>query len=76
VLRGRLRLTWTYGGERYRDETIREVADAFLRRLRALIAHCLSPEAGGFTPSDFPLAALDEEGLGRLADLLSLAAER
>ena len=30
--------------------------------LRALIAHCRSPEAGGYTPSDFPLAGLRPGG--------------
>ena len=35
-------------------------------RSRRSIAHCLSPEAGGFTPSDFPLAGLDQAALDRL----------
>ena len=34
--------------------------------MRELIAHCLSPDAGGFTPSDFPLAGLDARELGLL----------
>jgi hypothetical protein len=35
----------------------------FLRRLRELIAHCLSPDAGGYTPSDFVQADLTAEQL-------------
>jgi microcystin synthetase protein McyA len=35
-----------------------------------LIDHCLSPEAGGFTPSDFPLADLDQQQLDQLANIL------
>jgi amino acid adenylation domain-containing protein/non-ribosomal peptide synthase protein (TIGR01720 family) len=75
VLGGRLRMGWTYGGEQLRDDTIRRLATGFLRRLRDLISHCISSAAGGFTPSDFPLAALDEQGLGRLSALLSQAEE-
>jgi hypothetical protein len=38
--------------------------------LQALIAHCQSPEAGGFTPSDFPLARLEAQTLNKLSALL------
>src|SRR4030095_15527665 len=31
-----------------------------------LAAHCLSREAGGFTPSDFPLAGIGQTALDRL----------
>jgi NRPS condensation-like uncharacterized protein len=37
-----------------------------LEALEALIAHCQSPEAGGYTASDFPLARLGEQTLTRL----------
>ncbi|MGQ4733628.1 MULTISPECIES: condensation domain-containing protein, partial [Streptomyces] len=35
-------------------------------RLRELIEHCLTEEAGGLTPSDVPLAGLDQVALDRL----------
>ena len=35
----------------------------YLQQLRALIAHCQSPEAVGYTPSDFPLARLSQKQL-------------
>ncbi|HEX5720291.1 MAG TPA: amino acid adenylation domain-containing protein, partial [Thermoanaerobaculia bacterium] len=73
VLRGRLRMGWTYGSELYDASTIEALAEGFLARLRELISHCLSPTAGGFTPSDFPLASLDEETLTRLSSLISQA---
>ena len=44
---------------------MRGVAEAFLAALRELIEHCCAPEAGGVTPSDFPLAALDQATLDR-----------
>ncbi len=32
----------------------------FLQSLRELIQHCVSSDAGGYTPSDFPLCGLDQ----------------
>src|SRR5262249_38257088 len=62
----RLVLTWTYSAGLHRAETIQRLAQGTLERLRRLIAHCLAPEAGGPTPSDFPLAGLDQAALDRL----------
>jgi amino acid adenylation domain-containing protein/non-ribosomal peptide synthase protein (TIGR01720 family) len=61
-----LRVTWTYSSAVHRPETIQSLAQSFLSALQALIAHCLSPEAGGYTPSDFPLARLDQAQLDQL----------
>ncbi|MCP4656086.1 MAG: non-ribosomal peptide synthetase, partial [bacterium] len=57
---GRLRVAWQYSRERHRRATIRELADRYLEALRELVRHACSPEAGGCTPSDFPLARLDQ----------------
>jgi amino acid adenylation domain-containing protein/non-ribosomal peptide synthase protein (TIGR01720 family) len=57
VFAGRLRLTCTYSERRDRRETIERLASSVAAKLRELIAHCRSAEAGGYTPSDFPLAA-------------------
>jgi non-ribosomal peptide synthase protein (TIGR01720 family) len=54
--RGRLKMSWNYSTQVHRRETIATVAEKFLVALRSLIEHCRSSEAGGFTPSDFPLA--------------------
>lgn len=67
---GQLRVSWTYSSQRFREESVRALADAFLAELRGLVEHCLGEEAGGFTPSDFPLAGLDQGELDRLADSL------
>ncbi|WP_437755167.1 amino acid adenylation domain-containing protein [Sorangium sp. So ce1389] len=66
VVGGRLRVTWSYSGARHRPETIQRLSEDFAARLRALIARCLEPGAGGCTPSDFPLARLDQATLDRL----------
>ncbi|MGZ7056884.1 MAG: amino acid adenylation domain-containing protein, partial [Candidatus Angelobacter sp.] len=60
VVQGRLQLDWNYSGKLHRRETIEALADRYLDCLRELIAHCLSPDAGGFTPSDFPLTKLTQ----------------
>jgi non-ribosomal peptide synthase protein (TIGR01720 family) len=67
VAAGQLALTWTFANL-YRSETIERLAQRFLVVLQELIAHCLSPKAGGYTPSDFPMAALDEQKLDDLIE--------
>ncbi|HXU44303.1 MAG TPA: condensation domain-containing protein, partial [Thermoanaerobaculia bacterium] len=66
VLGGRMELTATFGGNVHRRATIERLLDAFARELRAIVEHCRQPEAGGFTPSDFPLARIDQGALDRL----------
>jgi amino acid adenylation domain-containing protein/non-ribosomal peptide synthase protein (TIGR01720 family) len=67
---GRLHLSVLYGARRYERATIEALAAAFAGSLRDLIALCRSPGAGGFTPSDFPLAGLDQHRLDALAGAL------
>ncbi|HEU0076673.1 MAG TPA: amino acid adenylation domain-containing protein, partial [Longimicrobiaceae bacterium] len=45
---------------------MRRLAADVLDELRALVAHCTSPGAGGHTPSDFPLARLSQAELDGL----------
>ncbi|WP_134929006.1 non-ribosomal peptide synthetase, partial [Pseudomonas protegens] len=66
VYGGELVLRWTYSGERFDAELIGELADAYLGELQSLIAHCLRDDAGGLTPSDFPLARLTQAQLDGL----------
>ena len=67
---GCLRSEWTYNENLHRRETVQHLADEFLEALRALIAHSALPDAEGYTPSDFPLAALNEEKFRKLSSLL------
>jgi non-ribosomal peptide synthase protein (TIGR01720 family) len=65
-----LQLEIIYSNALHRRTTIQNLADNMLECLESLIDHCLSPDAGGFTPSDFPDAGLSQEELDRLvADL-------
>src|SRR3712207_8776522 len=45
--------------------TIERLARSYVRALQTLIAHCLAAETRGDTPSDFPLAAIDQAQLDR-----------
>jgi amino acid adenylation domain-containing protein len=57
---------WGYSRALHRAETVERLAERFLDELRALVAHCRSPHAGGYTPSDFPLARIGAEALDAL----------
>ncbi|MEU5579215.1 non-ribosomal peptide synthase/polyketide synthase [Streptomyces huasconensis] len=66
VQEGRLELGWTYPASVYDQATVERLAEDMLAALREIVAHCARPEAGGRTPSDFPLADLGQEQLDRL----------
>nr|AHB82071.1 non ribosomal peptide synthetase [Jahnella sp. MSr9139] len=66
VTEGRLQVSWTYSPEAHRESTLQALASGFTAEIEALIAHCRSPEAGGYTPSDFPLARLNSAILDHL----------
>jgi amino acid adenylation domain-containing protein/non-ribosomal peptide synthase protein (TIGR01720 family) len=66
VTGGTLRVSFTYSGEIHDRATIERLAAAYRAALLAAIAHCRTPGAGGFTPSDFPLARLDQSRLDRV----------
>jgi non-ribosomal peptide synthase protein (TIGR01720 family) len=63
---GRLQVEWAFSESLHSRATIERLAERYLDRLRALIAHCRSDEAGGYTPSDFPLADIDADTLALL----------
>jgi amino acid adenylation domain-containing protein/non-ribosomal peptide synthase protein (TIGR01720 family) len=66
VINDRLEVRWTYSPHLHPEKTIQQLADEFLAALKGLIEHCQSPRAGGRTPSDFPLARLNQPTLDRL----------
>ncbi|MGW4943412.1 non-ribosomal peptide synthase/polyketide synthase [Actinoplanes sp. NPDC004185] len=67
VTDGCLQLDWTYSHEVHDEATVRRLAEAMVAALRDIVAHCARPGAGGRSPSDFPLAALDQAAVDRLA---------
>jgi amino acid adenylation domain-containing protein/non-ribosomal peptide synthase protein (TIGR01720 family) len=76
VQHGQLRLQFGYSDNLHRRETIERLSQLVLEALQALISHCRLADAGGMTPSDFPLASLDVKKLSRLAEKLAAADAR
>ncbi|NOR69055.1 MAG: amino acid adenylation domain-containing protein, partial [Methylomarinum sp.] len=68
ISEGRFQVSWSYSGERYCKDTIERLAENYLQHLNALITHCLLPDTGAYTPSDFPLISLKQTDL----DILNL----
>lgn len=71
VFDDRLQVDWVYSKNLHAAATIERLAEDYMETLRNLISHCLSSEAGGFSPSDFPEADLDQEDLDDLLKQLN-----
>ncbi|MEQ5836822.1 amino acid adenylation domain-containing protein [Marinobacter sp. NFXS9] len=75
---GQLRLHWTYSESRFDRPQVDALAEAYRQALTSLIERCRE-HAGGLTPSDVPLARLDQAQLDTLdnpaniEDILPLA---
>ncbi|HEY0607972.1 MAG TPA: amino acid adenylation domain-containing protein, partial [Herpetosiphonaceae bacterium] len=70
ISQGQLHMEWTYSAALHSQAAIEWLAQGYLGALRTLIDHCRAPEAGGYTPSDFPLAHLDQQAVSKLSALL------
>ncbi|MFS0516458.1 amino acid adenylation domain-containing protein [Nostoc sp. UIC 10607] len=66
VVDGQLQLSCAYSEAVHSQSTIEALTQGFLTALRSLISHCQSPEAGGYTPSDFLLTKLTQQQLDEL----------
>src|SRR6266850_2315894 len=66
VAGGCLELHWSYSLRRDSRAAVEALAQNYGKALRELIAHCLLPGMGGYTPSDFPLVRLGQEDLDKL----------
>jgi amino acid adenylation domain-containing protein/non-ribosomal peptide synthase protein (TIGR01720 family) len=53
VIGGQLRVQLSYSEQIHQREHVEQLIEAVKEALEELIAHSLSPEAGGYTPSDF-----------------------
>jgi amino acid adenylation domain-containing protein/non-ribosomal peptide synthase protein (TIGR01720 family) len=63
---GALRTEWSWWPRAHDRASIADLAARATAALRGVIRHCTAAEAGGYTPSDFPLAELDEDRLAAL----------
>ncbi|HEX5107390.1 MAG TPA: amino acid adenylation domain-containing protein [Vicinamibacterales bacterium] len=66
VIGGAFQASWTCGTDDATCRAVQELAAEFLKALREVIAHCRSSRGWGRTPSDFPLARLDQPALDGL----------
>jgi len=65
IVSGKLEIEWQYSENFHQKTTIENLAHTYQKSLEALINHCLSVE-GGYTPSDFPDADLNQTELDEL----------
>ncbi|MER6175999.1 amino acid adenylation domain-containing protein [Streptosporangium sp. NPDC001681] len=63
---GRLQVTWYYSPNLHEPATVERLAHEFAATVERIVGHCAEPGAGGRTPSDFPLARLDQASLDSL----------
>ncbi|OAE15932.1 hypothetical protein A2T76_14750 [Pseudomonas brenneri] len=66
VYGGELSVSWLYSSQMFDEQTIERLADDYILELTALIEHCCQPDNQGTTPSDFPLAGLNQRQLDAL----------
>lgn len=66
VVEGRLKVEWQYSEHFHCWATVENLANEYIEALEAIIIHCLSPDAGGYTPSDFPEVEFSQEALDEL----------
>jgi amino acid adenylation domain-containing protein/non-ribosomal peptide synthase protein (TIGR01720 family) len=63
VVDKRLQISCRYNQKVHRSDTIKKLVHGYLECLRRIIGHSREENAGGYTPSDFPLAGLSQEQL-------------
>ena len=76
VVNGKLQLDWTYSAAKHKNSTVSSLAQKFLTACASLIAHCQSAEAGGYTPTDFPKAQLNQKDLDKLLAKINRTSEK
>ena len=67
MIKGQLKLSWTYSQQFYHKVTIANLADNYLIALLEIIKHCHT-DISSYTPEDFSLVQLDQT---QLDDILS-----
>lgn len=62
----KLKINFTYSRNIHSKETIESFADSYLNALKNIITHCTDSDNGGYTPSDFSAAGLNQQELDNL----------
>jgi len=71
VADGKLQLSWAYNTKIHQRTTIERLANSFIEALTGIIHDCLSSEAFGYTPTDFPDADITQAELDELVESLT-----
>lgn len=72
----KLQVTWRYSKNLFKPATIKLLANNFIQALTDLVNEGILSETSIYTPSDFPLAVLDQSSLDKLvAEFKSSASE-
>lgn len=66
-----LHITWTYNPTYHSRDIVEQLAESMQSIMQSLIAHSHTLKESVYTPSDFPLANLDKQGLQKLSALLN-----
>ena len=69
-------MEWRYSTKRHAAGTITGLAADYSQTLDNLIGHCLSGDADGASPADFPLSDLDQDALLEIEEQLRDVDER
>jgi amino acid adenylation domain-containing protein/non-ribosomal peptide synthase protein (TIGR01720 family) len=75
VVDHQLRVRVEYSEREHDRGDVLRLADGMMRGLRKILEHCRRPGAGGYTPSDFPLAHLDQAKLDAALATVRFSAE-
>ncbi|MEL7144538.1 MAG: condensation domain-containing protein [Cyanobacteria bacterium J06573_11] len=60
IVSGQLRCSWRSDDCFVPISAMEELAERYIQQLKVIIEHCVGSQTGGFTPSDFPDADLDQ----------------
>jgi amino acid adenylation domain-containing protein/non-ribosomal peptide synthase protein (TIGR01720 family) len=66
VSRERLHLELRYSGDRLSESEGEALLASYAQAIRSVVQHCASGEHFGYTPSDFPLLSLNQDGVDRM----------
>ncbi|MEM9275673.1 MAG: amino acid adenylation domain-containing protein [Cyanobacteria bacterium P01_F01_bin.143] len=68
IIDEQLKLKWVYSEANFSDAEMENVTQTYLVKLQKLIQHCLSKDAGGYTPSDFAQMNFSQDELDDILD--------
>jgi amino acid adenylation domain-containing protein/non-ribosomal peptide synthase protein (TIGR01720 family) len=66
VADGRLTMVWSYSDQVHDGGTVARLARRYAEVLAELVDYCCASGSRGYTPSDFPLAGLDQRALNAI----------